>query len=188
MNPRSLITTCIALALVAGPGLSAPDAPQTGFGKAATKAKPIPTQPLPQAPALDRSRGKVDSKGAGKALAPSLRIDSEVVRRLEPSEREPQLDAVESAYDQFKQARSDYQGKAISYRRQIRVCSGRSYSSSEQAEAGCEGSDTVAECSQKLLRRCTSAAATRFWRAQQTLARRAQGLRSAVDEVTGFGG
>ncbi len=175
------LACALALAALAAPGAAETKKP-TGPGAATQKASPVLKQ-APGVPVIQNQTTTANPKAAtvGKA---KLQINPSVLRKLQPAEAEPEVDRVDAAYGEFKSAKTAMVGAKRRLRSQVRQCSERSYSAADQSAAGCESTDTVAECSEKLLRRCSAGSHVRYVRTRRALVQKAVALRNTVDNVT----
>lgn len=180
MKLRTIVCV-LALAALASPGTAETRSP-TKSGAGVQKVSPG-VKALPGAPVIQQKAPAVDPKMATGKLE-ALKINPAVLKSLEPGESEPALDRVETSYEDFKKAKTSLVTNRRNYARKLRQCSLQSYTSAQQTAAGCEATDTVAECSTKLLRRCAARSYVRYVRTRQILRARAVALRRTVDDVT----
>ncbi len=175
------LACAVALAALAAPG-SAESKKPVAPGAATQKASPALKQ-APGVPVIQNQKTTANPNAAmaGKA---TLKIDPSVLRKLQPAESEPEVDRVDAAYAEFKSAKTAMVGAKRTHSIRVRQCADKSYSAADQEAAGCESTDTVGRCSEKLIRRCSAASYVRFVRARRGLVQKAVALRNQVDSVT----
>jgi len=179
MQFRTIAFAC-AFAALAAPGIAETKKPKSP----GTSVQPSTPNPAPMRDEKMTPGVKIDPELGGKKLREELTIDPSVLRRLEPPDRTTELDAVETAYADFKRVRPLVLAAGRRYSNEIRNCSRHSYSPAEQEAAGCQGSDTLDQCSGKIIRHCAIRALTSYQRVLDTAAEKARILRHTVDAVT----
>lgn len=130
---------------------------------------------LTTSPALKAPSGNLALKGP-------LKLDpSSPIANLPPA---PSRDALDHAYDQFRRAHDSTTTARNRFVEVRAACMTRSFSVSDQQQAGCLPSDTVADCNRKLGNWCTRAASHQWRLTNRQVRAAANTLKEAIDTYT----
>ena len=134
MTSRSLVSRVLQVAAVAMAVASAADAADSGRQAPA----PAAAQPARQGVALPMKGDLRPTLGsAQRNVVPTMSIDT-----------------IAKNFNQFSGDAKAFEGMAKAIPEITQQCASKPYSIQEQAKAGCTPTDTVAQCSDKLLKHC----------------------------------
>jgi hypothetical protein len=200
-----LAPTIAGAAGVGGPSPppSALPTPPTGTDAGKRNATAGSTQPVPTATPLLPPAGKAPSSASPNQPGPGattsspgapIQLSPANVKRLsKPKPAPATFEDVEAAFSEAKHAAVEYKQHVGYAEAQSKSCSTRAYSAQDQKAAGCQGSNTVEQCVEKLYDYCMSKCCpgkesfgkttSQLSATSQKLAQRAQSYASHVQQM-----
>jgi hypothetical protein len=185
------------------PPPSALPTPPTGTDAGKRNATGSTAQPVPTATPLLPPAGKAppsvspNQPGPGATTsspgAPIQLSPANVKRLSKPKPVPATFEDVEAAFSEAKHAATEYKQHVGYADTQSKSCSTRAYSAQDQKAAGCQGSNTVEQCMEKLYDYCMSKCCpgkesfgkttSQLSAASQKLAQRAQSYANHVQQM-----
>ncbi len=146
-----IVSTVTHAASVGGPGTPPPSAGSSGAGPGrGVPATGSPTMKAPSQPVLPSEK---------KPIHITPEVLGGITQALLKTDTIPAKEELKAALKEAESKLSSVSNELWYYQNYAKTCSNKTYTTEDQKQAGCLGTDTLNQCSQKLFRHCFDQAA-----------------------------